>query len=659
MAQAMAAASGAYSIIPLLQVMMVPSDHATEVAPDVGVSGVNAFFLSIWTSSNYVIRADPAPVLVGTYTYSDIASSATGMYMSLPQESHESQWHMGFVPAGATFALASLPYATVPPTDLLRGFDIRPHYFGAWQQNLIQTTTTATNAFQFTYESELALPRLGSDSAIAYQPPLPANLSKVRAFASDFKISSTTLSGINFNLTGVFHSGVITDTRYIAQMAIEANAPRRAYPPSALSQQSVTRPDDLVNAPLVGGAIDLMGPDYPRQWCSVDVDATDTLESEWRSFQYSTGDSTKPIVPLQDYSVTRLYGAYNVAQLWITPWDTNFYISNRSTSSGPPTNHQRILYGAINEDGVLDVDIDVKASVASERVGSTGDTVIYQYAANFIHVFAYIGSDGLVRYNLRSSTDMVDLTDRHTMIALALTNNGAPGFAVPTDTTQVPWQAPRTLSSRPRMLRSGMANTTGGKYLGTLCTLSLMVENHNITTAQWAVYAYPCEVRVRARNVDAPGRVGPAHIIRYDNVGVGQQITFAGTQWLQCVAQGNLMPFIQTNGQQLTVPDNIFSKFVDLLWATSPLYRRILSLAEYDRVIKPYFRELTLRELEGSIQKFDDWTATRVHSLGAAGGFFDPSGRGSSSSDVVTAIMNGMPPWSGNGAKRRGRLFDG
>jgi len=138
----------------------------------------------------------------------------------------------------------------------------------------------------------------------------------------------------------------------------------------------------------------------------------------------------------------------------------------------------------------------------------------------------------------------------------------------------------------------------------------------------YSVYAFGGTIRTRARNVDAPGRVGPAHIIRYDGLGVGQQMSFAGTTWLQGIALGQLAPFINTNGVTLTVPDNIFSKFVELLWAMSPKYRRILSLAEYNQYVKPYFRDLTLGDLMESIEKLDSQSSAIAKSLGSAGGWF-------------------------------------
>jgi hypothetical protein len=103
-------------------------------------------------------------------------------------------------------------------------------------------------------------------------------------------------------------------------------------------------------------------------------------------------------------------------------------------------------------------------------------------------------------------------------------------------------------------------------------------------------------------------------------------MSFAGTTWLQGIALGQLAPFINTNGVTLTVPDNIFSKFVELLWAMSPKYRRILSLAEYNQYVKPYFRDLTLGDLMASIDRLDGQSASVARSLGESGGWFQKAG---------------------------------
>jgi hypothetical protein len=105
-------------------------------------------------------------------------------------------------------------------------------------------------------------------------------------------------------------------------------------------------------------------------------------------------------------------------------------------------------------------------------------------------------------------------------------------------------------------------------------------------------------------------------------------MSFAGTTWIQGIALGQLAPFINTNGATLTVPDSIFSKFVELLWAMSPKYRRIMTLADYNQYVKPYFRDLTLKELIHSINGLDGETASVVRNLGAAGGFLDTMGTG-------------------------------
>jgi hypothetical protein len=609
---------GAFTIIPLLKTMMIPSDHATEVAPDVGVSGVNAFINSITTSFTYDVKTDPVGGVSGAFTYTDVSSYASGMYLSLPQESFESMWHMGYVPPGASASVASGTYNTYPVAATARGLDMYLHYVGAQAQAVAVNAGVNYCGFKLTYVGELALPRVGPNNGITWQPSIPTNYSKVRAFAADFKMSSTTISGVNFNLNGMFHSGVIADTRFISQVQTDANAPRRAYPASALNQQSVTKPDDLRNSTVTKGAIDLMGPDYPRQWTSVDVDATDSLNAQWQTYPYTT--VANPIVSGLSSTAVSSQGAYHIAQLWITPTDTELYVINKSNPFGVPLNWQKIYFGAINEDGVLDIDIGLRMSIAG-NTAQQQDHCAWDYLANFVHVYAYIGADGLVRYNLYSETQKRTYTTAQSMQEFNMNNQGLVGPVTTSTGMAITPPPPVQVSCRPRMLRTGMQNTTGGKYLGTLCTLSALWAGAQAMGNLYSVNVYPSTVRVRARNVDTPGRVGPAHIIRYDGLGIGQQIAFAGTQWLQGIALGNLAPFIGSNGQTFTVPDNIFSKFVELLWALSPLYRRIMSLEEYDKVIKPYFRDLTINDLMGSIDRLDEASHQAAVSLGRSGGF--------------------------------------
>jgi hypothetical protein len=307
----------------------------------------------------------------------------------------------------------------------------------------------------------------------------------------------------------------------------------------------------------------------------------------------------------------------------------------------------------------------------------------FDYNVNFIHVYAYVNASGLVQYNLANQKDAHNFNTYQTYGQLALFNNGAVGPLSIGVGTQVPQQPAAIIKCRPRMQRTGMSVPTGGKYLGTLVTLSMTFNSADNPTAGYGAYAYPGTIRVRARNVDAPGRVGPAHIIRYDGLGVGQQMSFAGTTWLQGIALGQLAPFINSNGTALTVPDNIFSKFVELLWAMSPKYRRIMTLSDYNQFVKPYFRDLTLKDLIQSINNLDGETASVVRNLGAAGGFLNV-GAGNMLKNAgigcVTGMVGeglsavgqqaGMPGWLsslgggvvagqvGNQLRRRGREED-
>jgi hypothetical protein len=606
--------------------MMVPSDHQTDIAPDAGVSGVNAFINSIKCTFTYDVVATP-PVgqeSVGANVYAqwtDCVPFTNGLYLSLPQESHESVWHMGFVAPGSFFGVNNAAYQLFPLSAAARGFDIRPHYVGPQMLVAGPIGNAGYPTYYLKYIGELALPRVGPNVGITFATSVSQNYSKVRAFAADFKISSTTISGSNFNMAGVFTSGVIADTRNISQVNTDQSAVRQAYPAALLNAQSITRPDDLSGVEVMKGAIDIMGPDYPRQWCSVDVDATDTIQAQWQQFQYVV--PTSPVLSAVSASTALANGAYNVAQLWVCSTDTEFFISNYTNTTNVPVGWQKFYAGAINEDGMLDIDVSVRANIAiGAPAAAAGRSCQYDYVVNFIHVFAFVRADGLVQYNMASQTDRFPITTTQSLNQLALFNNGQAGTAALGTTTQIPNQPAYIAKCRPRMQRTGMALSTGGKYLGTLVTLSMQFNSQDTAADTYSVYAFGGTIRVRGRNVDSPGRVGPAHCIRYDGLGVGQQMSFAGTTWLQGIALGQLAPFINTNGATLTVPDNIFSKFVELLWAMSPKYRRILSLAEYNQYVKPYFRDLTLGDLMASIERLDGQTASVAKSLGVSGGWF-------------------------------------
>lgn len=221
------------------------------------------------------------------------------------------------------------------------------------------------------------------------------------------------------------------------------------------------------------------------------------------------------------------------------------------------------------------------------------------------------------------------------------------------------------------MLRPSFATTDGGKYLGTLISVTCTwvdASTHTNILAFGATsdIAYitgniGCNVsnmsmRVRGRNVDKEGTVGIAHIIRYDDVTEGQQVQFQGSAIVQGVAQGSLMPFVTKSVGVVTLPETLVTKLLNLLWGRNRNFRRICTLREYRDTIAPAAAELTPAKLLSIINNLDPVEREVALNAAAAGGFFGPLAK-----MAGTAIggLFGQPALGGQIGEMAGGIGDG
>jgi len=629
--------------VSLIRTMLDPQFQKVDVAPDIGRSGVASFVGSVDYSLTYNVAAAPttSPGVVnatGQTYFTDVAQFSRGMYISFPQYGVDRAFHYGFVDSGAYLHVSMY---TTPQS--VRGLNLN-NYAGS-RASTISTSHAAP--FRIDFGSELGLPRVGSGVGFQIEPELEQNYSKLRAFAYKMIMSSTTISGTNFNLSGTFSSGVIGDTRDICQI-VGANGVSRAFPTAALSQQSITKGDVLRTSSVAEGAVDLMGPDYPRHWTQPKNDATDELAMQWE--RPTLANTSKIIVnslAISNAVAGAAPAVYDGYQYWVTPWDTDFWVGNGTSAnvnSQKPANHERVRVTPINEDGCLDIDFLFTPQLITDTATNLqlNRNISLASYINAVHVYAYIGTDGRVQYNTYGET-FEHFTNLNSLYGLS---GGATGNV---DATQanVAGGIPNVCAKfRPRKQCPGFAVTTGGKYLGTLISMTHGFTNYrtetntNVAATPTLVQSFPFSgvitasvlnigLRVGGRNADSEGRVGIAHIIRYDDVTEGQQIQFQGTALIQGVAQGKLQPFVGRAVGTLSVPDTMLSKLLDLLWGRSSKFRRICTLREYQNVILPFASDLTAATIQDAISKFENGDERAIAQISAqAAGLFGSLGEG-------------------------------
>lgn len=596
------------STMPLLKTMMMPEISKSDQAPDVGLDTLGSVGSSVDYNLSYVVAADISATLPVTtvlnVTASDYAVPGTGLLLSFPKASVDAVYHCGIVPGGpaTNIHVASDVFANRPTTAQLRGLDISSHYYGA---SAAGGATTNYNAYAFEFFDDVVLPRVGQGVGIQISPDLSENFSSVRQYARILKLYSTTRSGSNIDLAGTCTTGVFEDIRDILQV-MGTNGVRRAFPQSAMAQQSTSRQDVLKAVSIKHGIVNLMGPDYPRAWQAPDTQRTDILKAEFLRFENL---ATWPWPTTQyQWAADRVQHG---TQTWFTPYNTRMYVSNYTTGSGAPGGYQVIQTPSINVDGVLDVDYSfgLHFNVPSWTMGM--DPMIIKVTANAIHVFATLGADGFVRYVLADESQTFEVANNESFFQLLLT--GVPD----------PLIAERyTAKFRPRMLRNGVAVNDGGFYLGTLVTTSwICVRRGGIAVTDTVQVQFQgVSAQVRARSVDADGRL-EAHVIRYDDVTEGQQVQFQGVGLLQSLAKGSLAPFVRGSAM-VTVPDSTFSKLVNTLWQFTSQFRRMYIMSDYATRIVPFMQSATADSIIDLLQGADRVTQKVAEAAGNAAGVF-------------------------------------
>lgn len=634
-------------LVNMLNTMMAPGAVASNTAPGINANNTTSFPATIDYQLTFPIK-DPVPYppqnvagLPGQplVERTDLVTADRGMFISFPQESVQSRYHMGFIkpnsyirkPSGST--LNNIPAGGVPTTVGSIGGSTGIRLFGNYNAApALRTGPTAPiaiqqneNAWALVYNSDLALPRVGSGNGFDISPPLDINYSRVRETAAIMKITSNTISGSTFNLSGSFSSGVIADTRDIAQTG-GANGVLQAYPVSSLATQSINRSDVVKNSQVVNGMVDVTGPDFPNRWCQPNIDRTDTLQAEFFNVDTSqlkfTSDiftnlpranTNNALLPVQNFTA------------WITPWDTDFWVAAASSGDHvtPPANHNRIKTDAINEDGILD--IHLKFGLYMQGTGGTWHLKDVNLVANgsFMHIFAFVGQDGQVGYNVFSEKIHATMHSSEAQWSIGQTNTSQVG-AISIGGVNAEF----SFESNPRMDRVAFASETGGKYLGTYISVATNVANDTVAggpetfTAQ---FLNP-KLTVRARNIDAPGRIGPAHIIRYDDMAKDQVLQMNGIALIQGIAKGSIQPFVQRSATITNLPHAAFMSILDQLFGHSRYFRRICTLKYYNETIVPFLEVMNNNLILDQLENSPVEQALLSRAFGGAAGLFGTIG---------------------------------
>lgn len=601
--------------IGFIQTVLNPN-RPTKIQPSAAIAGANAFVKSVDYETTYAVAAKvtgPERLTYGVdsglpgggWKATDMPETDTGYFIHFTQEGVDSFVHYGVVMGSKTqfVGIAAAGNSTgIVNVANFNGLTLAGHVIVAPVGGVTAGASYSLAdqpAFCLCYQQPLIIPRLGAAGGIKVSPELDKNFSKCRMFAGRIDIYSSTIPTGNASLNGTFTTSAIADTRDIASNEV-SNGVVNSYDITDLTQQSVSASDVLRGVPAVEGVVSLIGPDFPQDYTQPSQASTDTLHGEYQEIPITNFNASPwPTATIID-PPTNLPPPRQVATIWVSPWATRFCVSNGSAANGvynsssvvgmsDPAYHTYLYPGAINESGIFDVSLRCRWHMNASENNNDNSA---QTRVSFTYIFAHIDDKNLVRYSMRSEVKSETKYMRDQMWTRNFTTSGGSY----TDA----FEPPTTFTCD--LMR--MRRPAGAKFIG--CFISVTTGWIQAPDTSAANIGFQdMNIMVQARNVDQIGRVGPAHIIQYQKMAIGQNIEVKGEMLVQCVAQGDLASFTQsmvTEGRStadLNVQGLLFS-----LFKSNQYVRRFYNRQIYQARIIPWVEELTadalIAQLEGT-----------------------------------------------------------
>lgn len=519
----------------------IPNDAILKSQANLGFE----FLLSTFDPWNYAVPApanvyDPPAIpqkgtlnltwLVGTDSVvEERIPQSRGIILHLPKLGWNSMWHMGIVPKGAVTA------------SVLNGLNVilapNIYYEGA----IIVPAATV-----FVYNSELALPYVASDRALAVTPDLAENFNKVRAYAGGIELYGSTISAGTIALNGRCTSAIVNDTRDICQLK------NLAFSASSLQSSARNNKEIVMETSLYEGIIQTTGSDLREDYVSTNIYNSDTINGAW-THNASVGNTFGPFsMPLPGAGLASQVG---LSADWITPWDISCPNLNGGaygsraewyTASNNPSD-------TIGEADCFDIHVTFSVGVPLVKQAYANTGVMHAFRAVCTHVYAFVSpqGDGSIEYRTYTYAKLCPFLayDETGTFVMDFMFEGKPGLG-----------------------RNGMAaeagvtdmfqtdpTVAGGKYIGSFISSSIKTTTETGAAVVLApgYTILPRNYKVRARNIEDIGHVGPAHITRYDGVSANQELRLNAIINTQVVAEADISQFLKTSSIDIRSPANV------------------------------------------------------------------------------------------------------
>ena len=424
----------------------------------------------------------------------------------------------------------------------------------------------------------------------------------ITAISASTSISSGTV------LTGTFTAASIEDTRGVSQ-----DSNNNAFSVATMSQASETSKDYVTQVVNNQGVTVLLGDDVPTGFTNPVQDQAVVVDGQCAvynglSYLYmSEVDVNTSAEPNYGTPWTSNFSVQFEA-IWVTPWNTQVGTSAIGFSNTVYT----LQTFPIGETETLRIKMVIPTAIVCQGATDTQNGTTGQIFALATHIFATVDMTGTIQYSCFTEKKVLRSGNGLDYLGDGVTVSTAPFFGPrPTGTgSSNPIQAPTNTevygsTAEFDSLQFRQPYTAQGKYIGTYIALAAGPSAAPSNTAPSANSGYWFAIGiptfyVTAASTNLPGRVGPARIIRWDNMGQGMQLAISGKLKAQVIPTSQLAPYIKASimGKKRWCDESATTLLAALCSGEGP-FRRVWNNSDYIRFTTDVVPRLDLPGLAG------------------------------------------------------------
>ena len=561
-------------------------------------------------------------------------SNSSGQIFWLPERGTTSCYRMGFVKRGSVVTSRVTGWFGSGSTALP----------GMFYQNFLSFLDITA----LTFSKELALPYndvLGVGNLLTFSPSIAANYSIAKMLSAVVCLNSAAISATSTIITGRGTAGVVADTRDSAQVGDQA------FEQSVLATQSVTSKDGMATFSLPSGIVSIMGPDVAAAFSPPQHDNLILVQGE---VEYLPQPDVSFLTGSYGVSGQAFNGAVGLtnnvggvevaADYFLTSWGV---VPSGTSGNGVPI--KVINLPPVDECGCVNLLVHATPTIndptpLAAPPAAGHDPRLVQFGCLFTAYFAVAQDQGGVVDNV-TIRQWVQDSGASTIVI----NNVNSGSTVYSNYT------PASFEFNINAYMRQFEYTQIGKFIGARVQLYYKLDAAFAGTPNPSIRVAVSDIQIGvvAPTVGTPGWVGPAHILQWREVSIGQELAAATHFNVQAVPTGNIAQFTKASVASTLRSANMSVITLIAYLFDSPFskLRRNWTKEEYLEFKRKYMGSLTARDIVDWANGDPSITAA-VAASGVNAGFFDDLFGG------IKSVASGVANFVGNAASTIGHVAE-